>query len=462
MERVGSVVTPTPLMKAPSAHLLGVLALALASCVVDTAPDGLRATPEGPGARVVYDLMRRPLAEIPLPNDAATFADPTSRTGRRVNVSLVAPTSMERVARTGLSELEGWGTYAPIWASFEKSPLADERLPALDLDQIRRRMPRGNFELSDDPVYVVNLKTGVPMILDMGSGALRMSLRDPGLYWANDPHAKESNLVFETREEGAGLTQRDYRPELDTDFDGVLDHPNTYGKEGIDGYDNLLTWYERESDSLILRPLLPLEEATEYAVVFTDRLLGSDGRPVLSPFAFVHHAQQRNGAARVRDILSDPARANYYGDVAGTGLDHVAYLWTFTTQPVHQDLRLLRDGLYGVGPFARFKDEFPAKMKLLPAAGTGPADEEQPAGWQSDPKCAVQAKHPLLLNLGDPKILKEFGALLAQFQGGGDRDKKALVESFSNISHIAIGEFESPYLIGDPKHEGQEDRKSVV
>ena len=27
-----------------------------------------------------------------------------------------------------------------------------------------------------------------------------------------------------------------------------------------DTYDNIMTWYERESDSLIMRPLIPLDE----------------------------------------------------------------------------------------------------------------------------------------------------------------------------------------------------------
>lgn len=436
--------------------------LALAACFVDRIPGGLRETPDGPGARVVYNLNARPIPEVPLPNDAATFADPTSRTGRRVNVSLFAPTSMERVARAGLGELEGWGVYAPIWVSFKRSELTDESKPAIDLDQLRRRMPRGNHEFSDDPFYVINLKTGVPMVLDMGSGALRMSLRDPGLYWANDTHAKESNLLFETREEGKGLTQKDYRPELDTDFDGILDHPNTYGNEGIDGYDNLMTWYERESDSLIMRPRLPLDEATEYAVVLTDRLVGSDGRPVRSPFEYIHHVQQRDGAWRVREILSDAARSNYYGDIAGSGLDHVAYMWTFTTQPIHQDLVTLRDGLYGVGPFARFKDEFPPKVTVLPAAGLAPANEEQSPGWQNKPSCQVPSKRPMIFNVGDEKVRNEFGSLLSAFQaGGGEREKQTLIESFSHMSHIIIGEFDSPYLIGDPKKEGPDDHFHV-
>jgi hypothetical protein len=40
--------------------------------------------------------------------------------------------------------------------------------------------------------------------------------------------------------------------------------------------DHLLTYYERETDTLILRPLLPLDEMTRYAVVVTDRTV--DGR----------------------------------------------------------------------------------------------------------------------------------------------------------------------------------------
>ncbi len=436
-------------------------ALAVAACAVDTAPVGLRRTPGGPGARVVFDIARRPLPEVPLPNDIATFPDPTSRTGLRLNVSLVAPTNMERLARDGLNAMEGWGTYAPIWASFEKSPGADPREPALDLAALRKRMPRGDFDFADDPVYVVNLSTGVPVVLDMGSGSLQAVLREPGNYWANDPHATDSTLLFETREEGAGLTQADYRPELDLDFDGVLDHPNTFGTGGIDTYDNLLTWYERETDTLILRPLVPMEEKTEYAVVFTDRLVGADHRPVISPFEYVHHPQQRAGADRLRAALNDARHAAYYGDLAGTGLDHVAFTWTFTTQPTQEDLRILRDGLYGKGPFARWAQEFPPKVQVAAAAGKYDGGQAQPAGWQSDPACAVPAGKPYVFNLGDKTVLKQFTDILGKVAGGNARDNAALVESLSHIDHVVIGDYESPYLIGDPAHEGADDRFDV-
>jgi len=65
------------------------------SCVMDQAPAGLRVTPSGPGATVRFDLAHKPLPDIPLPNDTATWPDPTSRTGLRINASLIASTNFE-------------------------------------------------------------------------------------------------------------------------------------------------------------------------------------------------------------------------------------------------------------------------------------------------------------------------------------------------------------------------------
>src|SRR5258708_3092966 len=98
-----------------------------------TIPSALRATPPAPGPTVVFDLLRRPLPEIPAPNDVATFADPTSRTGRRINVSMVAPTHLEQSSRSGFSELEGWGTFAPISVAFSRDPGTAENAAAIDL-----------------------------------------------------------------------------------------------------------------------------------------------------------------------------------------------------------------------------------------------------------------------------------------------------------------------------------------
>ncbi len=438
---------------------VGVIALG-AACGIDTAPDGLRATPSGNGPVVKFDVAHRPLPDVPLPNDLATFADPTSRTGRRINVSLVAPTFMERNARESFTSMEGWGISSPISVAFDRAPGADPREAAIDLEDVASRMQGDEHDLSNDPIYLVNLTTGLPVFLDVGNGYYPVAVRDPFRYFPNDPKAGESNLAFETVEEGLGLPQSAYRPELDRDFDGVLDHPNTLGSKGIAGIDNLLTWYERETDTLLVRPVIPLDEKTEYAVVLTDRLRGGNRQPVRSPFESIHHASQRNGIARVRDVLSEKRLANYFGDIAGTGLDHVAFAWTFTTQPTHEDMVLLRDGLYGKGPFARFANEYPAVMNVKQAAGSRPQGEDQ-GDLTTNPVCAKRAKTPYAIKLNDPDVKESFSALFKEVFGLDSGDLKSVTTSLENIDHLVVGTFQTPFLLGDPASRDPDTRFHV-
>src|SRR5262245_6749860 len=60
--------------------LAAILTLAVTGCF-DRAPLDYGRTRSGPGATVRYDLGHKPLPEIPLPNDTATWPDLTSRTG---------------------------------------------------------------------------------------------------------------------------------------------------------------------------------------------------------------------------------------------------------------------------------------------------------------------------------------------------------------------------------------------
>jgi hypothetical protein len=222
-------------------------------------------------------------------------------------------------------------------------------------------------------------------VLDLGAGNFSYILRSLDRYWPNDTRQSERNLLFETFDESKGgmITPSLFTAADDTAYDGVLDVPNLLDPSACPGpdpvcdspsdpgasdpacvearrardrcvADNLLTFYERETDTLIMRPLLPLEEMTRYAVVVTERTIDSLGRPVKSPFEFVYPASMESTAARVMEVLNDPALKAYYGDLHGTGLDRVAYTWSFTTQPTVDDLKRLRDGLYGSGPFARF------------------------------------------------------------------------------------------------------------
>lgn len=441
------------------AAILGLVASG-GACGVDTAPDGLRATPSGDGPLVKFDVTHRPLPDVPLPNDVASFADPTSRTGRRINVSLVAPTFMERKARDDFSTMEGWGTSAPISVAFVRAVGTDPREAAIDLEDVATRMQGDEHDLSNDPFYVVNLTTGLPVFLDVGNGYYPLTLRDPFRYFPNDPKVDESNLSFETSEEGLGLPQSAYRPELDRDFDGVLDHPNTLGKKGIPGIDNLLTWYERETDTLIVRPVVPLDEKTEYAVVLTDRLRGGNRRPVRSPFESIHHPSQRRGIARLEDVMRDKRLANYYGDLAGTGLDHVAFAWTFTTQPTHEDMVLLRDGLYGRGPFARFATQFPPVMDVKQVAGPNAQGEDQ-GDLRNSPGCQKRAATPYVVKVNDPDVKESFAFFFKAVFGLGDGNLKALDKAFESIDHLVVGSYEAPYLLGDPASRDPDTRFHV-
>ena len=430
------------------------LGAALASgCLMDSVPEPLKRTPPGPGATVVFDTERRPLPEVPLPNDIATFPDPTSRTGVRVNASLVASSSLEIEARAAFAEQEGWGTSMPISVAFARTPEMDARLPAIDLDELQRRTRADEHVFDDDPVYLIDLETGLPVPLSFGSGEFPLTLQDPMLYGPADPHARNNNLLVEENEEGKGLSQADYTPALDLDFDGVLDHPNVWPDDDARPIlDRLLEVYERETDTLLLRPLLPLREKHEYAVVLTTRLLGQDRRPVRSPFDGVYHPAQLRAATRVQQILGDAERANYYGDLSGGGLDGVAFLWSFTTAPTVEDLRLLRDGLYGFGPFARLGRDFPPKASLFRAQGPASGKSE------SDPECVKRAGQPYTVDVGDPKFRDGIGQIVEQLFSYGPGSIDAINKSLDATAYLAIGEYTSPYLMGDPKARKKGDR----
>lgn len=468
--------------------------LALGPACDDDAPLDFGRTPSGPGARVRFDLAHQPLPDIPLPNDTATWPDPTSRTGLRINASLLAPTAIERDARERFDRLEGWGTFSPITLSFDLAEVGGEpRAPsqsALDLANIEERHHGDDYDFENDAIYLVNLETGLPVPIDVGNGNFELTLKRLDRYWANDTRATERNLVYDTIDETkhGSITEATFTPDLDTDFDGVLDVPNLdeayvcpdpdpicddarnpayeepqcrLARQQRDRCvaDHLLTYYERETDTLVFRPLLPLDEMTKYAVVVTDRLVDANGDAVKSPFDLVYHATQRTIAERVSEVIDDPSRAAYFGDIAGTGISHVAFTWGFTTQPTIEDMRVLRDGLYGEGLFKRLGSDFPAEMELLRAVGKVTDLDEgavDPSGWESDEACVDKADNLYIVHVEDIRDTLELA--VSQLFGSGDGpDTHLLLKTFDNIDYIAVATFRSPFFLeggpdnADPK-----------
>ncbi|RLB47589.1 MAG: hypothetical protein DRI90_26170, partial [Deltaproteobacteria bacterium] len=465
--------------------------LGAAACV-DKAPDGIGRTPSGPGATVRYDLSHKPLPAIPLPNNTATWADPTSRTGLRVNASLVAPTSIEQRARERFSQMEGWGTFAPITVSFDcpdsHPDYAEQEGTALNLANLRSRHQGDDYDFVDDAIYVINLDTGVPAVLDVGNGNFTYTLRELDKYWANDTRVTERNLLFETIDETNGGAITEYAPRYDTDFDGVLDRPNFATLDACKGpdpecdardhadygtdrcvelrrardrcvADELLTWYERETDTLIVRPLLPLDEMTRYAVVLTDRLIDSMGNPVKSPFEHVYHATQQSTALRVAQILDDPYFETYYGDLRGTGLNRVAFVWSFTTQPTVDDLKRLRDGLYGQGPFARWATQYPPQLELQRLVGLtgglvdGMTDKPDWVTSETGVDAGCPNKADQLWTADYPGMRDTIHQMLESLDLiNPGPDAQLLLRKAENISHMVVGTYQAPYLLeGGPQ-----------
>jgi hypothetical protein len=436
--------------------------LGAASCD-DLAPTGARRTPAGVGPQVRFDLGHLPLPDIPFPNDVATWPDPTSRTGIRVNASLVAPTTIEADARAQFDRLEGWGTYQGITVAFDAVE-PDDRGRAIDLADVARRHQHDDYELADDAVYLVNLKTGVPVPLDLGEGSFSYTVRETDAYWRADPRKGDPALIFETRDESGGNWLAPYTTAADTDFDGVLDRPNLddpyacVGKKDLERdvclADHLMTWYERQTDTLYARPLVPLEQMTEYAVVVTDRVHDGAGRIARSPFDFVYHASQEPGARRLAEHLSNPELASYYGDIGGTGLAHVAFTWTFTTQPTTGDMALLRDGLYGKGPFSYFAERFPTTV--VPEQLVGLSTKDDVAMGVTEPDIHVDPR--CIGKLANPSILKvdAFASVLQSVSGVGfgiaGPDVTELVNGLLAVDYIVVGKFRTPWLLpGGPQ-----------
>ena len=321
------------------------IALLLLACAAE--PTGLLATPDGTGPIIRFDYDAEPLPDIPFPNDLATRSDPTSVTGLRLNIATHSHTLMEEEARLKVNELMGFGVYAPISVGFEGR---------IDIDAFAARHkddPRYGFErLDDDAIYVINIdpkseRYGEFVEVDIGEGRFPMDAARSDRYFPNDTRALEPSAVYDTVDEdlnGNGVL--DWGE--DTDNDGILDIPNIWPTGG-DPRADLLSWYELASDTLIMRPIVPMAEESMHAVVITDRLVDMAGEPVRSPWKWVHHLAQTEGLSALDDVLAP----------VGLSMDDVAFAWTFTTGRVTGDLVDIQRGLQGEGPFASLQADYP-------------------------------------------------------------------------------------------------------
>src|SRR2546430_10808152 len=133
------------------------------------AVQGLAASTPSGGPKLLFDLQKKPLPEIPFPNDLATRPDPNSPTGLRINASQIAPTRLEANVRRLLDTLDGFGTYAPITVAFDK-----------DLDVVDFYARQNDADASNDGAYLVQIDTGEVFPLDVNGGHFPAALGSGG------------------------------------------------------------------------------------------------------------------------------------------------------------------------------------------------------------------------------------------------------------------------------------------
>ncbi|MBK7862847.1 MAG: hypothetical protein IPJ65_30415 [Archangiaceae bacterium] len=403
------------------------LSLAAAACSPSAAPEGLMETPFGSGAEVKFDVTHRPLPDIPLPNDFASRFDPGSPTKLRVNASQQAATAWETGAREVIDQLDGWGTFAEVSVGFTRP---------LDVLNVVRRHQGDDYDFSDDAVFLVDVSPESPgfckpVPLNMGEGNFPLVLESPDFGMPTDPRFRNQQLIFDETDEDLNRNGK-LDPGEDTDVDGVLDRGNYAHDRQTDGELNVMTFYERETNTLIMKPVVPMHESTVYAAVITRRLTDEEGKPVRSPFAYVNHAQQTRALQPLRECLPG----------LGLAMEDVAFTWSFTTQSTTRDFVAVRDGLYGVGPMQRLSAKYPGAVSELftlrkckvPVSGEG----QCPSGQELDPgQSPYILKGDDLLRLGADVIPVFFGGQL-------DASSQGIIDSYQWVDFTAVGQIDSP------------------
>lgn len=286
-------------------------------------PEGLMKSGGGGGPEVIFDPLAKPVPEIPMPNDLIMVLDESSVTGRRINLSTEAPTEVERRMRRKLNQLDGFGTYQPITVAFNKpldlSTVNEDNIMVIKLEGADAgkttplNLPEPGASYTSPP-YVTENKGFFPLLW-----------RPDDPWWRHDPLGDANNVALD--------------PENGVDLNG----------DGAISADEFVSYYEFRTNTLIIQPIIPLDEASRYAVVLLKGLKGANGEPVKSPFEYINHTMQTEDLSALPGLLRDK----------GIALEQVAFCWSFTTQSITRDWKNVWNGLTkGTGPLAYLNKAF--------------------------------------------------------------------------------------------------------
>lgn len=338
------------------------------------------------GPSIVFDPLAQPFPEVPFPNDLTLVPSDETEAGSVWNVSLEKPSVHTRRIRELLNGLDGFGSFAPAFLSFDGP---------LDLSTVSERT-----------VMIVNIEPGHPregemVPLDLGQGYFPTSTRKGG-FFGSDPEAESYDLFF---------------PEdnlADVNGDGVLER---------------VTHYEVSSNTLIIRPVIPLAQGCRHAVLITKGVQGYrevDGdqvrAPIRSPFPNKAHSAQTTHVKRALKL-------------AGVRPVDLAFGWTYTTADLITPMQTIRDGLYGEGPLARMEGMVKQYISVVRDTGIpNDADGDRFPLDKQDHQYILQAE-----------FMSGIFGLIAQIQGSGNYNL-----DLSAVDYLVMGTIQTPDLrMGD-------------
>lgn len=261
--------------------------------------------PGGDGPEVLFKPNEEPVPLIPFPCDIMAKADHRTPSGMKVNVPESGATKTLRGIRKSLNELDGFTTYGRLTVSFSDP---------IDLETV-----------SNETVFLINIDEksdayGEIAALDFGYGYFPVSINGSlGLY-PYDPYRDADNIIFP--------------PE------------------------NRVTYYEDATNTLIIRPVIPLLPKAKYAIVLTREMLGEDKEPIRPPdwFELVTFPNQMADVWKAAQILKKVKKLKP---------EDIGFAWVFTTQTPYWVLEEVRKGLHGEGPFAQLESEFTPKITVI-------------------------------------------------------------------------------------------------
>ena len=337
------------------------------------------------GPMIVFNPLSLPVPEVPFPNDLSLTVDEESASGVSWNISTEQKSFHRSHIRRLLNKVDGFGPFAPVFVSFDGP---------LDLSTV-----------TEASVMIVNIEPGHPRLgervpLDLGRGYFPTSFIS-GQFFGQDPNAMAGDLLYPV--------------------DNVIDADG-------DGEPERVNWYETSSNTLVLRPVMPLAQDARHAVLITRDVMGlrTEGDkaddpvvgPVRSPFPFKAHAAQ---AAEIRRAL----------EIAELDGDDLAFGWTYTTADLMRPMQTIRDGIYGKGPLARMADIAPSGIKEV--RNTSILHDADGSRFPEDPHDS-----PYILQA---QFLQQLLTLVGQIQGDSNFGL-----SFDYVDYLVFGSLDTPDL----------------